>query len=151
MKLNALLQLLACLVFSNFGCDKCKDIACVTPPAEFSFQLLDKDNGEDLVANGTFEAGEVSVYSLADQAEHGLLLANDSTTYIFTDQAIGWKTGEANAQYELRLSTTMVLPFTYQSKELNGKCCTFYEFEKFELPSSEILFIPQLNLFQLKI
>ena len=149
--MNALLPIFACLVLSNLGCNKCKDIECFTPPDEFNFQLVDKDSGEDLVANGTFKAEEISVFSVAANKEHDLIESNDGTDYVFTDQEIGWESGAEKSSYELRLNPTTVLPFTYESKKVNEDCCTFFELVRFEMDSVEQLFIPQQNLFQLRI
>ncbi len=151
MKKNALLTIFACLVFANFGCDKCEDIACFSPPPEFNFQLLDKDNGEDLVANGTFKVGEVSVFSIAENKKHTLQVTTDSTTYTFTDTEIRWITGSKNTSYELRLNPNTVFPFTYESKEKQVECCTSFELVAFDIAGVERLFILQSNLFQMRI
>lgn len=152
MKKNALLlTIFASLLLLNFQCDKCEDISCFTPPNEFTFQLLDKDSGEDLVANGTFQAGEISVFSIAGNKKHGLQFSTDSTAYFFTDQEIGWVTGSQNTSYELRLNPSTTLPFTYETREVSEDCCTFFELVRFEMDSVERLFIAQQNLFQLRI
>ena len=152
MKKNALLlTIFASLLLLNFQCGKCDDIECFTPPSEFRFQLLGKDSGEDLVANGTFSANEISVFSIAGNKKHELLISADSIAYFFTDQEIGWETGSQNSSYELRLNPSTTLPFTYESKEVSEDCCTFFELVRFEMDSVERLFIPQQNLFQLRI
>lgn len=105
-----------------------------------------------MVANGSFKADEVVVYSIADKKAHKLLVSTaDSLSYIFTDQEIGWKTGAENTEYELRLNPETVLPFVYESKEKHEECCAFFELVAFEITGAERLFIPQSNLFQLRI
>lgn len=151
MKRNVLPTIFACLIFSNFGCDKCENIECTPPPNEFTFQLLDKDSGEDLVVNGTLQADEISVFSIVGNKKHELLVSTDSTGYFFTDQEIGWEVGPANASHELRLNPSTTLPFTYETKEVNEDCCTHFELVKFELDSAEILYLQQTNVYQLKI
>jgi len=143
--------LFACLGLLNLQCSKCDDVACFSPPNEFSFQLLDKDSGEDLVANGTFAADEVSVFSIAGNKKHELQVSTDSLAYFFNDFEIGWETGPENTHYELRLNPSTIRPFTYETKNVNEDCCTFFELVRFEMDSVERLFIPQRNLFQLRI
>ncbi|MBI5915390.1 MAG: hypothetical protein HY842_08435 [Bacteroidetes bacterium] len=152
MKKNALLlTIFASLLLLNFQCGKCDDIDCFTPPNEFTFQLLDKDSGEDLVANGTFQADEISVFSITGNKKHELQFLTDSTAYFFTDQEIGWETGPENTSYELRLNPSTTLPFTYETREVSEDCCTFFELARFEMDSVERFFIPQQNLFQMRI
>ncbi len=120
MKKNALLlTIFASLLLLNFQCGKCDDIECFTPPSEFRFQLLDKDSGEDLVANGTFHADEISVFSIAGNKKHELQFSTGSTAYFFTDQEIGWETGPEKASYELRLGPSTTLPFIYETRKVS--------------------------------
>jgi hypothetical protein len=153
MKKAALRLFLAIIAAANAGCDKCEDIECTTPPPSFTFQLLDKGSGEDLVANGSFEAKQVRVFSQADNKLHSMLVSTsaDSTAYFFTDQEIGWEAGPENASFELRLNASTVFPFTYETKEENSGCCTAIKLEKFEIEGVERLFIPQRELFQLRL
>jgi hypothetical protein len=153
MKKNALLLFSLAFLATYYGCDKCEDIACTTPPPIFSFQLLDKDSGEDLVAKGTFGAMQVKVVDLADNKAHSLLVSAsaDSTAYFFTDQEIGWETGPENASFELRLNSSTVFPFTYLTKEKSSGCCTSIKLEKFDIEGVERLFIPQQELFQFRL
>jgi hypothetical protein len=151
MKKYFLVLSLAITAVLNYGCSKCKDIECFTPPNVFNFQLVDKDNGEDLVANGTFDAGQVWISSKGSSRMHAMDVSTDSTGYFFTDQEIGWETGPKNSSYKLRLNPSRTLPFTYETKEINEGCCTFFELVRFEMDSVEISFISQKNLFQLKI
>lgn len=138
--------------FFNSGCDKCSDVECFTPPQVFNFQLLDKDSGEDLVANGTFFPSEVKVFSLSENKSHLLQVSTtDSLNFVFTDAEIGWIVGEENSSYELRLGDAKVLPFSYESKKNEVECCTSFELLSFEMDSVERLFIPQQELFKLKI
>ena len=103
------------------------------------------------MANGTYNADEISVFSIAKNKKHELVLSTDSMAYFFKDQEIGWETGPENASYELRLNPVTVLPFYYESKESKDGCCTFFELVKFEIDEAEQAYIPAQNLFQLKL
>ena len=113
MKKIALLLLMVSIAVLDSSCDKCRNIDCFTPPNEFRFQLLDKDSGEDLVANGTFSADEISVFSIADNEKHDLEFSTDGIDYIFSDFEIGLKTVTDNTNYDLRLNAKTALPVTY--------------------------------------
>ncbi len=152
MKKTLLLLLVAALAIANHSCDKCKDIECFSPPPTFSFQLLDKDSGEDLVANGSFEAEQVKVFDLANNKVHSMLVSpsTDSTAYFFIDQEIGWETGDENASFELRLNDSTVFPFTYLTLKKNEDCCTSFELKEFEMEGVEQSLMPQQGVFQLR-
>ncbi|MCC6726670.1 MAG: hypothetical protein IT258_19370 [Saprospiraceae bacterium] len=153
MKNYALLLFFLAFGLANYGCDKCADIECTPPPPGFSFQLLDKDSGQDLVANGTFNAKQVKVFSIADNKLHTMFVtvSADSTAYTFTDGELGWNTGPENASYELRLNASSVFPFTFETKSVKDGCCTAIKLEKFEIEGVERLFNPQTGLFQFRI
>lgn len=151
MKKNALLALFACLVLSNFSCDKCKDVACFTPPSGLNFQLVDKDSGEDLVANGSFDIDEISIVPMSGQKAHDLQTSENGGAHIFSDAAIGWDAGAENSSYELRLNPSTALPFTYETKAVNKDCCTFYELVSFSFDAIEIIYNDTTGVYQLKI
>ncbi|MCB0518328.1 MAG: hypothetical protein H6577_06115 [Lewinellaceae bacterium] len=138
-------------IFLAYSCNKCKDVACTSPPPEFTFQLVDKDSGADLVANGTFDANAIEVYSLAGQKKHGLSISDIGVAVYFTDWEIGWEAGADNKFYELRLGSTDKIAFTHHTRERNGDCCTFFELVEMSADPVETVFLNSSNTFQFQI
>ena len=146
-----LIACFACLLVANVGCNKCEGIDCFTPPNILIFQLLDKETGEDLIANGTYLPEEVVVYAVYDDDTHDLSHSYNGSNNYFSDFEIGTKTGPKRSSYELRLGDDVVIPFTYEVSKRTEDCCTFFELEQFEINGVERLYIPQQNLFQLRL
>lgn len=152
MKSNALFLFFACLFFTNFGCDKCKETECFTPPSPLRFQLVDKDSGEDLVINGTYKVEEVSVISIEGNKKHALQYSKQSETEgIFADPEIGWVAAAEKFKYMLKLDSAKILTFTYETREVNQHCCTIIELVNFKVDSIETLYLSQKDVHQLKI
>jgi hypothetical protein len=70
-------------ILAAYSCYKCEDTSCFSPPGTFIFQILGKDSGEDLVANGTYPAQAIEIYSLGQQKKHQLALSSTGQAVFF--------------------------------------------------------------------
>ncbi len=61
------LLLSALLLFSLASCDNCTDIACTTPPAEFTFQLINEDTGLDLFLDSIYSPEKIEIINIFTQ------------------------------------------------------------------------------------
>lgn len=109
------------LLFSR--CDKCEDIACFTPPQFFRFQFVDNDNGEDLIANGTFRFEDIKV----TDAENGTIInfskvVDENESFVeFND--IGWETEVVT--YHIKVDDFFDFDFYVDAEAVSEDCCAF--------------------------
>lgn len=106
-----------------FGCDKCEGTLCFTPPSFFRFQFIDKDSGEDLLANGTYEYNDIEVTNLEDSSivDFSKIAGEDYNFIEFND--IGWETEKVN--YQIEIGEDISFNFYVDAERVNEDCCSF--------------------------
>lgn len=117
------------------GCDKCKDIACFTPPEEFRFALVDKITKENLFTNQTFDASQVSVTNLDTKASMGFNFISENNQNLLVIYSIGWQTEKVNAQ--VNVSNKEVFTLSVDAERKNENCCSFTKINEIKITNAE--------------
>ncbi len=130
---------------SFIGCNKCKDIACFTPPAPFNIEFLDSETKENLISNETYNFKQILIENTENEntISFDTIFYEDESFMRLTD--IGWETEIIN--YSISIPNEFKFTFYVDAERLEGKCCNFthfnemsisnYEYE--ENPSSELI------------
>lgn len=122
-KIYALLLL---VFLSQTSCDFIKDDCgeCFTPPPSFSFQLIGKNNGEDLFANKTFNIEDVSVTDGEGKLYEFELITHDNVNILYLVD-VGWI--EDPNLYTINLNDETSVEFDLDVDQKHSECCTYFE------------------------
>lgn len=137
------------LFLTVVSCDLKDDCGeCFTPPRQFNFEFVDKDSGEDLLENGTFNIDDVKIIDEEDKnVLFELVLYNDS--FIVSVSSIGWELEPKTYTIELSEDTQVV--FNLDMKTASDNCCSYFEIENFELFLYEYTESNTTGIIQIKI
>ena len=128
-KITALLLL---ILLVQTSCDKigkeCGE--CFTPPPTFIFQFIDKDNGENLFSNNTFDINNVSVTDEKNEKVEFEYLTENGIN-VLNLKLIGWNLDPKS--YTIKLNDTTSVNFDLNMNEMHSECCSFFEIEHFEV------------------
>ena len=134
MKKFATLLLLILLVQTS--CDKigkeCGE--CMSPPPTFMFKFVDKDSGENLFTNKTFEIENVSVKDKNGEEVDFEFITEDNIN-ILNLKTVGWELSPNS--YTIKLSENTSVNFELDIDEKHTECCTYYEVKAFDLKGYE--------------
>jgi len=118
------------------SCNKCKDVACFTPPQSYKLILMDSANGSDLLYNGTFEQRFVKVFDSKNHTVETNFIVDSIQQKTIINSTAFWNTDADNFNYSIRIQTDtgdIVIPFEILQLEKHKDCCTFFELEKFKI------------------
>ena len=134
MKKITTLLLLAFLIQTS--CDFIKDDCgeCFTPPPTFIFEFVDKDNGENLFTNKTFDIDDVNVTD-EDGKSHEFELITEDNMSILNLGTLGWDL-EPNL-YTIKLSDKTSVKFDLDIDGKHGECCAYYQVKNFKVYNYE--------------
>jgi hypothetical protein len=149
MKHAHLLFVFACISTLFYSCDKCKDTDCFSPPQTLMLQVLEKETGADLIANGTFSADEITIRLQDSALDHDITIEEIDGMSLITDLEIGWETGTGQVNYVLILSEDTQISFIYETQEVSRDCCTFFETTNIDFPDQEFNPLQQAGIYQI--
>ena len=135
MTLRILTFLIISVTVLFSGCNKCKDIACFTPPRPFAIEFLDSESKENLISNGTYSFEQIQI----ENVENGNSINFDTISYAdesflrLTD--IGWKTEIVN--YSITIPNEFEFTFHVDAARLEGGCCEFTQINKMYISGYE--------------
>lgn len=127
--------LFAAFLLNSCSVDKC-DVDCNSGPLSLSFELLDKNTGENLFTNGTFDKGDIKVLDLDKN--------NSTVSFTFYDEddiniinlgPFGWGTNIAN--YLLKVGEKDIFTLHIDAEEKTENCCSFVQVNKLEIENTE--------------
>lgn len=107
------------------SCDKCKDVACSTPPGSFRFKVVDKKTGENLFTNGTYDKKDLQIINLKDNSEVEFVFLEEGLIRI---GSIGWKKEVVDA--EIKVSDTILFNFYVDAERVYENCCDFTRYNE---------------------
>lgn len=115
--------------------EECGD--CFTPPSGFVFELVDKESGENLFTNGTYNSSDIEILNLADSSavEFGFIDENDINVIVIN--TIGWKTEIVN--YSSTVSGKSVFNLHVDAERLMGECCSYTIYNAIEITDAEFV------------
>lgn len=109
------------LFFAILGCSS-DHVDCTTPPEHFVFQFIDKDSGENLFSNGTFDAKQqIIVISLKDARIIQLSTVNTENGYTLSIGDIGWINEKVSYEIAFYQGKT-IFSLNVDAERVSGKC-----------------------------
>lgn len=145
MRLVPKLLFLITVLFFQSCQQECGD--CFTPPANFAFELIDKESGENLFTNGTYNSADLEIINLADSTAVEYSFIDENNVNIIFINNIGWKTEIVN--YSFNVSTKHIFDFYVDAERLDGKCCSYTAYNAIEIKDAEYAFESGRGIYQI--
>ncbi|MBO9585220.1 MAG: hypothetical protein J7574_13745 [Flavobacterium sp.] len=140
-------SLLLFFLIITYGCENNK--LCTTPPAGFSFELVDKTTGENLFTNGTYNSKDIIVKNLDDSsAKVEFKLISENNYNVLTFSSIGWKTETIN--YSVNIGEKKIFEFYVKAKRIT-KDCSHTEYDGFEIKNASYQFNQNTGIYKILI
>lgn len=141
-RLDVMKKIVAFLILLSWfqsSCDKCKDIACTSPPETFLFKIVDKTgkNSTSTFTNAVFKYSENGLTKEV-KLQKTIVATQES---VFSTNELGWissaSTNEVSFDLVLDEKTAGKLICKVVRKSEN--CCSFFETEKITFNGNSIL------------
>lgn len=126
------LAFISFLFFQSCKSDDC-DQLCFTPPSPFGFELLDKNTGENLFTNGTFDESQIEVTNLNGTENIPFTFIDENERNIIQFASIGWKTGITN--FSLSVGTESIFEL-YVDAERIEDCCSYTQYNEVRIDNA---------------
>lgn len=128
-----------CLSLCIFSCNKCKDIACFSPPEAFFFKVLDK-SGKNIASSFTSAVFKYEENGLAKEIILVKTLTNNQET-VFSSNEIGWVSAGTNNEiaFDLLLDEKPSGKLICSVISKNEQCCSFFETTKLTFNEANLL------------
>lgn len=124
------------LLITTFGCNSDDNHAeCNSIPEHFIFQFIDKDSGENLFANGTYDPKQqilVTNLKTADIIQLSTLKSEDA--YSLSIANIGWISEKIAYEISFYQSKT-IFSLYVDAERISGKC-TYTKFNSVEIKNA---------------
>ncbi|WGH76149.1 hypothetical protein P8625_02990 [Tenacibaculum tangerinum] len=147
MKKNSLLLVLFIILFQ--GCkqdDECNQ-SCFTPPEAFYFEIVDKESGENLFTNGTFDANDIKITdTLNDNDSVEFSFISENNINLIQIGSIGWKTEIVNLR--IYISENPIFNFYIDAERIED-CCSHTDYNEITLTDSEFELDSQTGIYKI--
>ena len=132
LKLVALIALLFIQACDN---NDCEDLLCFTPPVLFAFELVDKDSGENLFTNGTYNPDNIEVLNVLDNSKREFRFISENDINIIRIGSIGWDSEIADVV--LKVGDAIILNLYVDSERVSENCCNFSKYNEIRIDNAE--------------
>ena len=113
----------------------CEDILCFTPPMPFVFELVDKDSGENLFTNGSFDSDDIEVLNVNDNSRREFKFISENDFNIIQIGSIGWE--NEIAEVVLKVGDISILNLYVDSERVSENCCNFTKYNEIRIDNAE--------------
>lgn len=116
--------------------DDCEDVACLTPPKFYQFDLVDKTSNENIFKKGLYQASDVKIIDTKtnETVSYGFIVENNQNLIVLDN--IGWVTESISYKLMLKDDET-VFSLEVDAERKNENCCSFTEYNKEEIKGAE--------------
>lgn len=142
LKLTALIALLFIQACDN---NDCEDLACFTPPMPFAFELVDKDSGENLFTNGTYNPDDIEVLNVLDNSKKEFRFISENEINIIQIGSIGWENQIEDVV--LKVGDKTILNLYVDSERVSENCCSFSKYNEIRIDDAEYEFNQQSGVY----
>ena len=132
------LLLIAVMILLSFhACDDrdCEDVLCFTPPMPFAFELVDKDTGENLFTNGSYDSDDIEVLNVSDNSRREFVFISENELNIIQIGSIGWD--NEIAEVVLKVGDRIILNLYVDSERVSEDCCNFTKYNEIRIDNAE--------------
>ena len=113
----------------------CEDVLCFTPPMLFSFELVDKDSGENLFTNGSYDSDEIEVVNVNDNSRREFTFISEDGLNIIQIGSIGWE--NEIAEVVLKVGDQTILNVYVDSERVSENCCNFTKYNEIRIDNAD--------------
>lgn len=135
------------VVFNCGGSNDCEDLLCFTPPNHFSFEILDKETGENLFENGTLSPSNIKVKNLDTGEFLEFSFVDENEQFILIIPSIGWKTEKVHAK--ITLNAYLSFDLYVDAVRKNENCCSYTEFKEVKLENVEYEYVREKEQYKI--
>ncbi len=127
---------LIALLFTQ-ACDNndCEGQLCFTPPIGFAFELVDKESGENLFTNGTYNPDDIEVLNVLDNLKKEFSFISEDDINIIQIGSIGWDSEIADVV--LKVGDAIILNLYVDSERVSENCCSFSRYNEIRIDNAE--------------
>ncbi|MCX2742312.1 hypothetical protein OO013_00470 [Mangrovivirga sp. M17] len=122
---------------------------CFTPPEPFNFELVDKETGENLFSNGTYELDQIQIINIVDESTIEYDFISENNINIIQLKSIGWETEIVN--YRFDHSGNELFKLKVDAVRKNDDCCSYTEYNEVVISNVEYEFVEETGVFKIKI
>lgn len=112
----------------------CEDLLCFTPPTSFAFELVDKDSGENLFTNGSYNSDDIEVFNVKDNSRREYRFISENELNIIQIGSIGWE--DEIAEVVLKVGDRMILNLYVDSERVSENCCNFTKYNEIRIDNA---------------
>lgn len=125
-----------CLIITH-ACNNndCEDILCFTPPMPFVFDLVDKESGENLFTNGSYDSDDIEVFNVNDNSQREFRFISENELNVIQIGSIGW--GNEIADVVLKVGDKIILNLYVDSERVSENCCNFTKYNEIRIDNAE--------------
>jgi len=135
------------LFITTLGCGS-DSVDCTTPPVSIMFEFIDKDSGENLFANGTFDAKQaVTVTDLDSKKVVETSYLKSDNSNILTITTIGWQTGTFN--YSIAIGGKNIFESHVTTQRTSNKDCSTTSIKTIEIKNAEFEFDKTTGIYKI--
>lgn len=133
-KIIGIVLLMNALILQSCGKgDNCGE--CFSPPEPFVFELVDKEAGENLFTNGTFDSSDIQVVNAQGTRSYSFNFIDEDDNNLISIGSLGWET--ENVSVLIYVGETEILSLTVDAERLNENCCSFTRYNKISIENAE--------------
>ncbi len=127
---------LIALLFTQ-ACDNndCEGQLCFTPPIGFAFELVDKESGENLFTNGSYDSDDIEVLNTVDNSKREFSFISENDINIIRIGSIGWDSEIADVV--LKVGDAIILNLYVDSERVSENCCSFSRYNEIRIDNAE--------------
>ena len=127
---------LIALLFTQ-ACDNndCEGQLCFTPPIGFYFELVDKESGENLFTNGTYNPDDIEVLNVLDNSKKEFSFISEDDINIIQIGSIGWDS--EIEEVILKVGDEIILNLYVDSERVSENCCSFSRYNEIRIDNAE--------------
>ncbi len=125
-----------CLLFIQ-ACDTddCEDYLCFTPPMGFTFEIVDKETGENLFTNGTYSSSQIQVLNIEDNSKRQFVFLDENDINLISIGSIGWDSKIAHVV--LKIADNDILNLYVDSERVSENCCSFSRYNEIRIDKAD--------------
>lgn len=139
------------ILLSAQACDDkdCEDLLCFTPPMPFAFELVDKDSGENLFTNGSYDPDDIEVLNVSDNSRREFVFISENELNIIQIGSIGWE--NEIAEVVLKVGDETILNLYVDSERVSEDCCNFTKYNEIRIDNADYELDPQSGIYTIRI
>ena len=146
MKKVNLILVLFTIVLQSCKDDECNQL-CFTPPQVFQFEIVDKESGENLFTNGTFDSNDIVITDILNNNEPvEFSFISENSVNLISIFSIGWKTEIVNLKIDI--ADNPIFNFYVDAERIND-CCGNTDYNEITITDSEFEIDNQTGIYKI--